>query len=143
MRADKGFLRYYIQRARKSLGQPAAVDEDQRRLVALNEFKEPRMNGRPDGTGTIRTVRTICSFAFIDRHFDRELDSFPVRCVDDRDRSKRRGGVVNSELVVDVARRRVLGRLTPAPATPPGLCAAKEAGDFVERALRGGETYPL
>ena len=82
-----------VQRARQSLGQPAAVDEEQRRLVRANELEKARMHRRPDrgSHGSLRrgVVRDLGRCRQPRHVFDRNLDAqrelLLLRGVDDRD----------------------------------------------------------
>ena len=48
VRADERFARQLVERAGQALGQPPAVDEDQRRAMRANQLEQPRVDGRPD-----------------------------------------------------------------------------------------------
>ena len=48
VRADERLAGQLVQRAGEPLGQPAAVDEDQRRAVRANQLEQPRVDRRPD-----------------------------------------------------------------------------------------------
>ena len=101
-----------VDRAGKPLGQPPAVDEDQRRAVRANELDEPRMDRRPDrrrrspSAGPLATLDDLAEPRHVlDRHLDRELDRPPHAGVDDRDGpERRRSRPSRGELVVDLVR---------------------------------------
>ena len=49
MRAHQRLAGQLVERAGQPLGQPAAVDEQQRRLMRANQLEQTRMDGGPDG----------------------------------------------------------------------------------------------
>ena len=118
-----------VERARQPLGDAPAVDENQRRAMRRDELEQTRVYGRPDR----RSHRTLCrgpagdvldladAGHVLDRHFDRQVEPFLLRGVDDGD------GTVAPRRCFSAARRR----------------SAQESGHLVERALRGGEADAL
>ena len=48
MRAHQRLAGQLVERAGQPLGEPPAVDEEQRRLVRANQLEQPRVNRRPD-----------------------------------------------------------------------------------------------
>ena len=48
VRADERLARQLVERAGQALGEPPAVDEDQRRAVRADQLEQPRVNRRPD-----------------------------------------------------------------------------------------------
>ena len=44
MRADQWFAGELVERARQAFGKTAAVDEDERGLVRVNQLEQPRVN---------------------------------------------------------------------------------------------------
>jgi hypothetical protein len=94
MRADEGLARQLVQRAGEPLRQPPAVDEDQRRPVCADDLQEPRVNRRPDRRPRVphrgRAARDVVGPRqlrhVLDRHFDRELQAFPLSGIDDGNR---------------------------------------------------------
>ena len=48
VRAHERFAGQLVERAGQTLGEPAAVDEEQRRAMRPNQFEQPRVNAGPD-----------------------------------------------------------------------------------------------
>jgi hypothetical protein len=161
MRAHERLAGQLVERTSEPLGEPAAVDEQQRRLVPANQLEQPRVNRGPDRLPCralrCRTARQIHRLGhachILDRHFDAQLQQLLFRRVHDRDRAERGRLPIVRELVVQL-RPDVLdaGRvLSPGarrgrpPPSRNGSCldAAKEMRHLVERPLRRGETDPL
>ena len=57
VRAHQRLAGELVQRAGQPLGQPPAVDEDQRRPVRADELEQPRVDGRPRSTAARRPPR--------------------------------------------------------------------------------------
>ena len=95
VRADQRFAGQLVERAGQPLGEPAAVDEDQRRAVRANQLEQARVDRRPDRRPRVaqrrrpardrrsgrRQLRHV-----LDRHFDRQLQRLLLPGVDDGDR---------------------------------------------------------
>ena len=109
VRAHEDLARELVQGAGEPLGQAAAVDEDERRLVRLDQLEQARMDCRPDRRpGVADRRRSAWDFIssreprhVLDRHLDLELEALLRACIDDGDRpvvdrcSRRRELVAN------------------------------------------------
>ncbi len=79
MRPDEDFAGELVQCAREPFGQPAAVHEDQRRLVRANQLQQPRVDRRPDGGPRVadrrRSARDVVRRREAGHVLDRHLDA--------------------------------------------------------------------
>ena len=79
MRSHERFAGQLVERAGEALGQPAAVDEDQRRAMRANQLEQPRVNGRPDRRPRVadrrRPARDVVGRRQPRHVFDRHLDA--------------------------------------------------------------------
>jgi hypothetical protein len=110
MRAHQYFARQLVERGRQPLRNAPAVDKNQRRSMAADEFQKPRMNRGPDG-GAHRPLggraagnlyRLPDPGHVFDRHLDAEIERLLRRRVDNRDRPVlRRGSSVGAEFIVN------------------------------------------
>ena len=77
MRAHQRLAGELVERARQALGEPAAVDEQQRRSMRANQLDQPRMNRAPDRLRDRplrrRPARLLDGFAHRRHVFDRRL----------------------------------------------------------------------
>ena len=124
VRADQRLAGQLVQRAGQPLGQPPAVDEDQRRAVRADELEQPRVDRRPDRRPRVaHDAGPLGISAFgarsqlrhvLDRHFDGQLQRLLLAGVDDRDRPVA-DGALGGELVLDLGRRpaAAFARLAP------------------------------
>ena len=101
-RAVVAFVRELVEAQRQPLGEPAVVDEHDRRAVRLHEAQELRVDRRPDrlraelrarvhllpvGRDRVRERRGRAELAHVlDRHDHLEVELLPRPGVDDRDR---------------------------------------------------------
>ena len=117
------FGRQLVETRRQTLGEPAGVDEDDRGPVRHDEIEHARMHRRPYRSATLAarnrpTRRLVDELAqrrhVFDRHDDFDVERFAHAGVDDGDRAR----------IV-------------------ALVAGEEAGDLIERALRGGQSDAL
>ena len=138
----------FVHGAGDAFGEAAAVDEDEGGGVGANEFEEFGMDGAPDG-GTHGRLRGgaagqghefIEARHIVERNFDAEVDALGFAGVHDGDGAVRGCGGSGFELGENF-----VGRCGGAVLLGGGSGggAAEEAGDFVERALRGGESDAL
>jgi hypothetical protein len=110
VRAHERLLGQVVERARQALGEPPAVDEEQRRAVRANEFQEARIDRGPDrhagralrrvparhGDGAAQAAHVL------HRHFDADLQRLAIRGVDDGDGTVLARRLRVGELAVDV-----------------------------------------
>ena len=137
VRAHQRLAGQLVERAGQPLGQPPAVDEEQRRPVRADQLEQPRMNRRPDrrrapaaatrgplGTATGRPrLRHV-----LDRHLDAQLQRLLLRGVDDGDRpDTSRAACVVARTRRAARPRRRRGRLS---ASACRLGVAREARAF-------------
>ena len=95
------FSRFFVDRGCETLGEPTAVDENQRRTVLADEFDKARMDRRPNGapplTGsggtsrgwTGRDRRNLAELRHVlHRDLDRHFELLPPAGVDNLDRPR-------------------------------------------------------
>ena len=162
MRARDGLAGQLVDRGGEPFGEPAAVDEDQRRAVRANELDQPRMDRRPDrgaAGGRGRAARELAPVrAATCPRLGTSIESFSGRLtpastiVTGRKRDDRRRSDANSAWMScwtsaaslsaspGRARRFRSRRRRPCRRTPD---AAEKPRDFVERALRRRQADPL
>ena len=150
MRAHQRLARQLVQRAGQPLGQPAAVDEDQRRAVRANQLEQPRVDRRPDrrprvadrrGSARDLVTRLRQPRHVLDRHFDGQRERLLRAGVDDGHRP-----VADRAARERRTRRRCSAgqRSTACVSAVPESCACRGARSappekprhFVERPLR-------
>ncbi len=144
VRAHQRLAGELVERAGQPLGEPAAVDEDQRRPVRANQLEQPRMDRRPDRRPRIadrrRAARDVVRGRqpghVLDRHFDRQLQRLLRAGVDDGDRAVADGAAVRREFVVDLAVDRRLVELARRCRLRPRL------GDCRARRLSADDSRP-
>ena len=136
VRADERLAGELVERGRQPLGEPPAVDEDQRRAMRADQLEQPRVDRRPDRAAALgrRPARSEISSGG-------NLDALRPsrRHVLDAARSTRSGpkaflprpGVDDRRPGRGVGRRRA-GRRRPAP--------PRKRRDLVERPLRRRES---
>ena len=95
VRADERLARQLVERAGQPLGEPPAVDEDQRRAVRANQLEQPRVDRRPDRRPRVADRRpgrsgmssAVASLAMSSTGTSmRQLQRLLLAGVDDRDR---------------------------------------------------------
>ena len=162
MRAHQRLAGQLVERAGQPLGQPPAVDEDQRRAMRADQLEQPRVDRRPDRRPRVahrRPARSGSSSGLgqlrhvLDRHLDRERERLPLAGVDDRDRpvADDSRDAENSCSISRIGRRltiadcaiRGLADVAVADACGRRFGAAEEPRDFVERPLRRRQPDPL
>ena len=125
MRSRDLFLRELVQPEREPLGEPAVVDEDDRRAMRAHELEQGRIDRRPDRADTpLGTRRRGCSR--------------PPRA---GSRSARPPGSRMSSTGTTIWRSSSFARA--GVDDPDRAIARHEAADLLDRALRGGEADPL
>ena len=134
MRSHQRLARQLVERAREPLGQPAAVDEDQRRAMRANQLEQLRMDGRPDRRPRVadrrRPARDLVRGGqlghVLDRHLDAERERLLLSGVDDGHRAVADRAAVDGELVVDFSLARGDARArVGAPATLDRVALAR------------------
>ena len=123
-RGPRRSTRQLVEPGGQPLGQPAGVDEDERRAVLLDQLEQAGVDRRPDaaarrrrpppGRSPARRCISPRRAHVLDRHDDLDVERLAHAGVDDRDRPR-----------------------------PAAVAAAEEAGDLVERALGGRQADAL
>ena len=149
VRAHQDFAGEVVDRARDALGEAAAVDEDQRGRGA----REPAPAAWDGSRSRWRGARGPCAAGplgmrldlveprhVVERNFDTEVELLGRAGVDDGDRPVARAHAAPIRI-----RRDFVGPVAPPASLPGGRPRAppRKRGDFVERALRGGESDAL
>src|SRR5205085_8832646 len=77
-----------VEAQRKALGEPAVVDEDDRRAVCADELDQRRVDRRPDRARLPAFLAAVdCGLAHVvDGHDDLEVELLRDACVDELDR---------------------------------------------------------
>ena len=95
MRKHQRFAGKFVERAGDALGQPAAVDEDQRGAVRAHQFEQLGMNRAPDGRalGPLRggaagkVLDLVEARHVFDRNLDAQIELLGRAGIDDGDRT--------------------------------------------------------
>src|ERR1035441_3192794 len=144
MRAHQHFAGELVDGAGDTLGEAAAVDEDESGGVGADELEKLGMDGAPDGgahgglggraAGESRNV--VEARHIVERDFDAQVDALGRAGVDDGDGAVAGGGGGGFEFGEDFGGG---GGGAVLFGGGGGDGAAEEAGDLVEWALGGGE----
>ena len=140
-----------VQRRRQSLGEPAAVHEDQRRAMRADQLQQARMNRRPDrrsrrtrGGRTAGDAGRLADLRHVlDRHFDLERELLLLAGVDDGDRAELRFGRWSSNSSWTCRGAASLRGLSCCRRSAPARQPPRKLRHLFERMLRRREADPL
>ena len=159
VRAHQSFAGKFVDGAGDAFGQAAAVDEDEGGGVGAHQFEQLGMDGAPyrrthgglRGGAAGQRDQLIEARHVVERNFDAQVDPLGLAGIDDGDVAVDGRGGGGFEFAEDLSGGVGWGG-PPGPRGSPwtrssfggrGSCAAEEAGDLVQRALRGGESDAL